>query len=517
MLDFMRRNANSWVMIFLFAIIIFVFAINFGPWAGNVSGGKPYAAIVNNQTISLAEFRAAYANQFARIKQFRPDYSEEQANKDGLKKLILEQLISRELLTQLGRKNHLSIGAKTLAEEIKERVFGEQDFNKEDYQRRVLSFFGTSVSDFEKLVEKETIAQFMADFLGTALYVSDSEVKQSFIDKNTKAVVEFVKINPQYYTSQRAISPQEIGKFITEHEEQISNYYNEHLSQFVKEEQVKASHILIKIASNASDEEKSKKKAQAQDLLDRIKKGENFATLAQKESDDLGTKASGGDLGFFTAGMMVEEFSKAAFALKPNEVSDVVESPFGYHIIKVSDKMDASTQTLENARNEIAEILIKEQEQKSKAHQAASQALAQLQKGVPLKNVHIPGLINKINSAAAVSGNSPIADETASFNRSARYIQKLGKADDISGTIFKLDMKNPSAQEVIESNGLLYAIRLKSLEEADMSKFDEEKDAIRSNLAYPRRRELVQQYLTHLKDQAKISYNQELFAQSDSM
>ncbi len=170
MLDFMRKNANSWVMILLFGIIIFVFAINFGPWAGNSLTGVPYAAIVNNEAISLAEFRTAYASQFARIKQFRPDYDQNQADKDGLRQMVIDQLVSRELLTQLGQKHKLSIGAKTLAEEIKERVFGKDgEFNKEEYVRRISAYFQTSVSQFEQQVAKEIVAQQMADLLGTGV------------------------------------------------------------------------------------------------------------------------------------------------------------------------------------------------------------------------------------------------------------------------------------------------------------------------------------------------------------
>lgn len=511
MLDFMRRNANSWVMIFLFAIIIFVFAINFGPWAGNLSGGEPYAAIVNNQAISMAEFRTAYANQFARIKQFRSDYTEEQADKDGLKNLILEQLISRELLTQLGRKQHLAVGAVTLAEEIKERVFGDTEFNKAEYERRIQSFFGTTVSGFEKLVEKEIVAQKMADILGTSVFVSDDEVKQNYIDKNTKVAIEFVKVNPELYKSQRPIPPQEVGAFIVKNEPQISAYYNEHLSEFVKEKQVRASHILVKVAPSAKPEEKAQLKAKAQALLDRIKKGEDFAEVAKKESEDLGSKMNGGDLNFFTQGMMVQEFSKAAFALNINDVSDLVESPFGFHIIKLTDKMDATTTTLDKAKNEIAEILIREHEQKAKAKAVAEQALTQFNNGTPLEKIHLDGLVNLKNSPASQpSGSAPIADETPTFSRTSMYIQKIGKADEISNAAFKLTMEHPTAKEVVESNGQIFAIRLKSLENADLSKFEAEKESIKTNLSYPRRRAIVQQYLTYLKGKAKITYNKAL-------
>ena len=201
---------NSWVMIFLFAIIIFVFAINFGPWAGGqLSEGSHYAAVVNDNTISMAEFRTAYMSQINRIRQFRPDYDESQAEKDGLKQMVLEQLISRELLTQVGQKHKFEIGAVTLAQAIKERVFGpEAEFDEGEYKRRVNGYFHTTISQFEDQVRKELIAQNIATLIGTGVYISDSEAKNSYIDKNSKVSVEFVKVDPKFFEVKAASLPQ---------------------------------------------------------------------------------------------------------------------------------------------------------------------------------------------------------------------------------------------------------------------------------------------------------------------
>jgi peptidyl-prolyl cis-trans isomerase D len=506
MLNFMRQNANSWVMILLFAIIIFVFAINFGPWAGQAPEGPAYAAIVNNKQISLAEFRTAYTSQLARIKQFRPDYEESQAERDGLKNMVLEQLVSRELLTQLGQDQHLKISAPALAQEIKERVFGDENFEKEEYNRRVHGFFQTTIPQFEELVKKELIAQQMADVLGTSIYVSDQEAKTGFIDKNTKLAVEYIKIDPAYFKSQATVKLEQVTAFADTKKDKIAEYYNSHLSQFQKEKQVQASHILVKFPSaEATADEKAKLKEKANALLERVKKGEDFAKVASTESDDLGSKAKGGDLGFFSAGMMVEEFAKSAFALNINEISDVVETPFGYHIIKTTDKMEEQKQTLAQATNEIAEILIRKEEEDAKAKKAAEDALAQLKAGKPLDKISLPGLVY-----AKVEGNNPVADETTSFSRSSSYIPKLGKADSFIEHAFKISKANESASQVFESDGKFYAIRLKSREDADMAKFETERESLKESLLLPRKRAFLQQYLADLKSRAKITYNQAL-------
>lgn len=520
MLDFMRKNANSWVMILLFGIIIFVFAINFGPWAGNVKGTVPYAALINNEPISLSEFRTAYGSQFARIKQFRPDYDQTQADRDGLKQIVIDQLISRELLTQLGKKQHFAVSPKYLADEIKLRVFGEDaDFDRVEYVRRVNSYFQAPVSQFEEQVAKEIIAEKMAELLSTAVSVSDSEILTTYKDKNTKIAIEFVKINPSFYPSEKVVTPEEAKAFADANPKRVSDFYNENIGEYVKDEEIRASHILVKAGADASETDKAAAKEKAQKILDRIKNNEDFATIAKAESDDPGSKAKGGDLDFFSRGMMVEEFAKAAFALKTNEVSAIVESPFGFHIIKKVDERPKTDRKLEEVATEIAEKLIKKDEQQAKAKDAASLALNQLKSGTTLDKISVPSLMNaKAASKAPSMPNAPVADETDLFSRTSGYIQKIGRADVLAEEAFKLSMDNKTPANVIESNGEFFAIRLKSRQDADMTKYEEQKESIRSSILYPRKRSFMQQYIASLKESAKITYNQDLInaASADS-
>lgn len=509
MLNFMRQNANSWIMIVLFSIIIFVFAINFGPWAGGRTGSVPYAVIVNNQPISMAEFRAAYSGQFARIKQFRPEYDQAAADRDGLKQMVLDQLVARELLYQMGKKNHLSVSAKSLAEEIKERVFGKDAaFDKEEYIRRVNAFFQTSIAQFEQQVAKELVAEQMVNLIGVPLAVSDAEILAAYKDRGTKVAIEFVKVNPNNIVVQRTFSEDEIKRFQDEHGKKINDYYNEHMGDYVQEAQIRASHILVKVPQNASAEEKARLKEKAKKIHDRLK-SEDFATVAKAESDDIGTKDKGGDLDFFPYGNMVEEFSKAAFALKPGEMSGVVESPFGFHIIKQTDHKDKVERKLEDASSEIALVLLKKAEQDKQAKELAEAALTQFKNGVTIATLKVSGVARGGKETGSVPG---VADETEPFALSSSFIYKLGRADGISDSLSKLTMEKPVLDKVIEANGEFLALRLKSREDADMSKFDEQKAAVATSLSFPRKRAFMQQYLATMKSAAKIKYNEALAA-----
>ncbi len=166
---------------------------------------------------------------------------------------------------------------------------------------------------------------------------------------------ERVKQQLDYYADEilaQELLRQEIAKVdITEAD--IKTYYAANEKSYTLPERVKVRHILIKVDKAASDEEKKKAREKAEDLLKKIKAGEDFAKLAAEFSDDPGSKGKGGELGFFSRGKMVRPFEDAAFSLKPGEVSGVVETTFGFHIIKVEEKKEAGVEPFEEVREKV--------------------------------------------------------------------------------------------------------------------------------------------------------------------
>lgn len=150
---------------------------------------------------------------------------------------------------------------------------------------------------------------------------------------------------------------EKVGKDVNVEEKDIKQYYEMHKNEFQVPEMIRARHILVKFDNNASDGERKKAREKAEGLLKRIKDGEDFAKIASESSDDPGSKGKGGDLGFFTKGKMVPEFEKAAFSLKPGEVSQIVESPYGFHIIRVEEKKDNDFEPYEAVKEKIREKL----------------------------------------------------------------------------------------------------------------------------------------------------------------
>ena len=157
-------------------------------------------------------------------------------------------------------------------------------------------------------------------------------------------------------------------------------FYDENKDDFNMPEQVKASHILIKVAPTATPEEKTAAKAKIDGLLKQAKAGGDFAALAKENSDDPGSKIKGGDLGFFDRSTMVKEFADAAFATKVGQLSKVVETQYGYHIIKVTDHKDGGMTSFDKAKADIVKSL-----QDKKKNEAFKQLIEKVKAGAKIE------------------------------------------------------------------------------------------------------------------------------------
>ncbi|HEY3897950.1 MAG TPA: peptidylprolyl isomerase [Chthoniobacter sp.] len=146
---------------------------------------------------------------------------------------------------------------------------------------------------------------------------------------------------------------------------EAEDFYKKNPDKFQMPEQVRASHILVKVPTDATPQVVVEKEKAAQAIADRVKKGEDFAKLAKELSEDPSAKENSGDLNFFTREAMVPEFSKAAFAMKKGDISDPVRSEFGYHVIKVTDRKEAETISLEKVKPQLVAFLEKQKKQEA--------------------------------------------------------------------------------------------------------------------------------------------------------
>jgi len=228
-----------------------------------------------------------------------------------------------------------------------------------------------------KLVERHIIQRTLDD---GSITVEKSALESRFLDFKSRFPDDEAF---QAFLDQRQITKQQLKaqlcrdvqteKYLEKHyhegvsDEDVSDYYENNKSEFRTPEKVKASHILLRVPDDASPDAIERKKKKARTLAEKARKeGTDFANLAEKHSDGPSAKR-GGDLGFFSRRRMVGEFSEVAFSMDPGEVSDPVRTKFGFHVIKMHEKQQAKTQSLEEARDEI-ERRLQQQSRRTSMH-----------------------------------------------------------------------------------------------------------------------------------------------------
>ncbi|MBW2739461.1 MAG: peptidylprolyl isomerase [Deltaproteobacteria bacterium] len=267
-------------------------------------------AIVNGSVITSEEFNREISQVKQRISQQGQKISPEQL--EHIRNEILDNLINLELLFQESRNKGIKVEKEAIDSEIKSL---KQKFPNNTEFEKLLGELNLSESALKLKIEK-----------GIAI--------QKLIETQ---VADKIKIS----------------------DEESKIFYDSNPDRFKQPEQIKASHILIKVEPGADEIKKSEARQKIKNIQQKLNKGENFAALA-KEFSEGPSKNNGGDLGYFQRGQMVKPFEDAAFALKTEEVSDIVETQFGYHIIKVADKTPEKTIAYENIKENLAQHLKQE-------------------------------------------------------------------------------------------------------------------------------------------------------------
>jgi peptidyl-prolyl cis-trans isomerase D len=388
-LKFIRRNAEAAWVKFMFVAIVVVFI--FWGMGGIVGGEKAQFVVrINNEAIPPAEFIRVYNNMLRMYQDvYKDNFKPEMAKALGLKNRTVDALIRASLTRQEAKRIGLSVDDAEVRDAIASLPAFQQDgrFDKELYLR-VLRASQISPGEFEDSEQEDLLVKKLQDLILAGVHVSEAEVLDRYRIDHEQVNLRFIKLDSASFIPQVQLTDQDVQAYYDKHRDtfrepdrarieyvlyppdkfageaqvsdaEVQKYYDEHAAEYEKPEQVHARHILFRFAPGATAEDKAKVRQRAEEVLAKVKAGEDFAALAKQYSEDA-SAAQGGDLGSFTRGKMVAPFERAAFSLAPGETSDLVESPFGLHIIKVDSKESAHTQTLEEVRAQIADKLKQE-------------------------------------------------------------------------------------------------------------------------------------------------------------
>ena len=435
MLNAMRKSADSAVLKVLFVAIVLVFMFwGVGTMRGTrVGAGKMEAAArVNDTLISNHDFDDAYQRLTANYQNMGP----QMPPADFLRHQALDQLIDVELLNQEAQHLGLTVDEDELRDSIASApVFQNGGHFDKDLYLQILQQERLKPSDFEEMQRRRMVAGKVQELVRSGVHVSDQEVKDRYRYENERLNLRFIRIPAVGFAPQVTISDEDLQKYFADHQEayreperirlklvefrpqdfaaqvtpsdpDIQAYYDAHTDDYRHPEEVRARHILFKVAPNASEADKAAARTQAEDVLAKAKAGADFAELAKQYSQDS-TASNGGDLGRFGHGVMTPAFETAAFALQPGQISDVVETQFGFHIIKLEEKVPEHVEPLDSARAAIVSAL-QLQEARRIALKKVEDAHEQLLDGKDIAQVAADAGLT-VQTPAPFGRNEPIA------------------------------------------------------------------------------------------------------------
>jgi peptidyl-prolyl cis-trans isomerase D len=413
MLDSMRRHKA--ILKWSLGIVVVAFVVLYIPSFlrnGGIAGitgaqSNDVIATVEGHDLIAQDYQRMYAQQLSQMRQaYGGNIDENMLKQLGIGQRIIQQMVEEAAVVAEANR----LGIRISDAELRERIVHMPGFQQNGQfigdaaYRQILQMQRPPLrpAEFEDSYRRVLLADKLRDAVTSWVSVSDGDVDTEYRKRNEKVKVDLAlftadkfragieptdaELQAQFNAHQEtykipekrrvkflSIDAEALKNKMTASAQEIDARYKDNIQTYSTPEQVRASHILLK--TEAKDEATVKKAAE--DVLKQAKGGADFAALAKKYSEDDSNKDKGGDLDYFGRGIMAKEFEEAAFAMQPGQISDLVKTQFGFHIIKLVDKKAATTRSLDEVRPQIEEQikLEKAQAEASKTAEAVAKDL----------------------------------------------------------------------------------------------------------------------------------------------
>ncbi len=480
-----KRAVKRITAMFVFGAIILVFVL-FGIQGRHTAIGIGSAARVNATYVSVSDLQAESQRMEQMYGQLFGGQMGGDAQRQFLRGQALENLIMNELISQAAKDQGILVTNSEVRDFISKDmpVFQREGQFQRDLYVQILEANHLTPTDFEEKIRKERKSMRLRHVFETAsepLTLEEAKIKAL---KENKINIAFAKLDEDKVIEGMTISSADISTKLNQPDfmKKVEADFNQNKASYSSEEQVRASHILIKVKPGDAASEKAGLE-KIKNLQKRAEK-EDFGKLAAASTEDFGTKASKGDLGFFTRGKMVPEFDQAAFTQGVGKVGEPVKTSYGYHLIKVTEKKEAVTSTLENSKNKIAKKLIG----KEKFAQASKLIEEALQKSDEA------GLQTALGSIGAKW------EETGFFDLGSEAAPKVGSRL-ATQAAFEVNSAKPLLNRLVRDGATSYLIKFKGMKsEASASTPDVNGTKERAN-------EMFSRWMDSIKKTATIEKN----------
>ena len=384
--DFKKWSFILWIVII--ALSVYVFA-NWGA-QGKIGAPTSVIASVDGDNILFKEYVEQYRSLEDRYKQmYGKRYTSDLAKMLGIPRQALSNLVDTRVILHTADK----MGVHVSKEEIAKKILTMRPFTNEKGKfigykkyKRYVEAYGKTIPDFEKSIGHDMLITKLGDLISSSITLTNDQLEKIYRARNEKIGFEYITFDARSFLPEamKEVTDQDAEKYYESHKEayrtplkrsisfvkftpfdfkkdmqvsddEVKAYYKKNIDKYTQKEQVRASHILIATSMKKRSYKDAKKIADK--VYAMLKKGAKFKDLVKKYSDDYTTVKKGGDLNWFPKGRMVKAFEKAAFSMKPGQISKPVKTQFGYHIIKVTGHKQRKVQSLEEAKSHIVSDL----------------------------------------------------------------------------------------------------------------------------------------------------------------
>lgn len=439
-----HKGFKKYLAIAVFSIIILVFVF-LGTYSGQ-QGGIGYAARVNNETVSIQEFRQTLDQMVNFYSQmFGGELNAEAMKRMKIRSAAMEQVVSRSAMVQAALNSGFVVSPLQVRDVITSiPAFQENGkFRRENYDG-FLANRRLSAAQFEEDLKRDVVFGRVREAFEKSLTPASMELEKLSKFSTHKINLEFARIDAPSLQKTFKVDNNDAKQFLADQAnlERTKTFFEANKSLYEKDEQVRARHILIKV-------EEGKSEAQALETINKVQtelKSKAFDVVAKEFSEDLGSKIKGGDLGFFSRGRMVKEFEDAAFSQEVGKIGEPIKSQFGYHIIKVEEKMPKVNADFEQNKIDVAMKLISEEKANKLQEQFKSLLTAE-------KTSEVNRLVQQLNLKWEETGSFSLTDET---------IPKLGSIDTAFQAAFAVSETKPMYKDIVSAGSDSYLVRFKS-------------------------------------------------------
>jgi peptidyl-prolyl cis-trans isomerase D len=528
MLEQMRQQSRSLLIYLLFSIVIIVFIVNFGPQSVGGCGMKmpsrvvDKAAQVDGRVVSLKDW--TYAATMLNAGSIPP----QQAKMYRLKETMMDLLIDRELLAAEAERMGFRVGDEEIEDMIantskmvslgreqkipyveKDGVFSIENFRKfRQYQ------LGMTERSFIDQQRRELMAARMRDLLRSGVGVSADEVKESFLRQSDRVNLEYLRFPTHRYQNEIDLRPDDVAAYSKVNEDKLKKLYDQRKTVLYDKQakQRKLRFLLVALPSDADPDQIAEKGKVADALATRVRKGEALAKLAKVSSDDMNTKARGGDLGWQRKGgtTLGAEVEEKVWAAKDGELVGPEKIAGGLALV-VPEASREGDISFEQARPELAEAELRQERSLALAKTQAEAALAKA-KAEPSKSLKeifpAPEGDDEAKKTQAIQ-----AEETGLFARKGPTVSGLGAAPSVAKAAFELTSEAPLAGPFQEL-GSFIVVKLKERQKPDMAEFEKGKMRMQEEAAQQKGQMVVMDWTRRrcqeAKEAKKIEVNTDL-------